>query len=84
MRAPRVPEAPVPVLSDDQLRALLRWVEGRDFISGRDAAILRLLVDTGVGHRDRDAGGRRWPLYPRHRGAASPLLDADRPGSACI
>jgi site-specific recombinase XerC len=48
MRAPKVPEIPVPVLSDDQLRALLREVDGQDFVSRRDAAIIRLLLDTGA------------------------------------
>lgn len=48
MRAPKVPEVPVPVLSDDQLRALLREVDGKDFVSRRDAAIIRLLLDTGA------------------------------------
>jgi site-specific recombinase XerD len=43
-----VPESPPPVLSDDQLRRLLRACEGRDFLARRDAAVLRLLIDTGA------------------------------------
>ena len=59
MRPPHVPEVPVPVLEDDQLRALLRLVEGRDFVSRRDAAIIRLLLDTGA--RRGEVAGLRLP-----------------------
>ena len=34
--------------TDDQLRRLLKACEGREFADRRDAAILRLLVDTGM------------------------------------
>jgi site-specific recombinase XerC len=44
---PKVPEIPVPVLTIEQLRALLDACKGRDFVSRRDSAIIRLLVDTG-------------------------------------
>jgi site-specific recombinase XerD len=44
---PIVPEKPAPVLSDDQLRALLKACEGRAFEDIRDTAIIRLLIDTG-------------------------------------
>lgn len=47
MRPPVVPEKRVPVLTDDQLRALLADCAGRDVISRRDEAIIRLLMDTG-------------------------------------
>ena len=47
MRAPSVPEQPAAVLTDDQLRAVLATCDGRDFVSRRDAAIVRLFVDTG-------------------------------------
>jgi len=46
-RPPQVPETPVPVLSEDQLRRLLRSCDGRDFVSRRDTAIIRLFIDTG-------------------------------------
>jgi site-specific recombinase XerD len=48
IKAPRVPEQPPEVLSDDDLRKLLKTCEGRDFDSRRDMAILRLLIDTGL------------------------------------
>ncbi len=47
MRPPQVPEAPVPVLTDDQLRMLLASCDGRDFVDRRDNAMIRLFVDTG-------------------------------------
>lgn len=48
MRPPSVPETPVPVLSDDQLRALLKSCEGKTFEDRRDMAMIRLLLDTGM------------------------------------
>jgi site-specific recombinase XerD len=48
MRPPVVPEQPVPVLSAEQLAALIRACSGTDFASRRDLAIVRLFVDTGV------------------------------------
>jgi site-specific recombinase XerC len=48
MRSPKVPEDPPAVLSDAELRALLRACEGTDFASRRDTAILRTFIDTGA------------------------------------
>lgn len=48
MDAPRVPDAPVPVVTHDDFRNLLRAAEGRDLQSRRDTAILLTLFDTGV------------------------------------
>jgi site-specific recombinase XerD len=48
MRPPAVPEKPVPVLSEDQLRALLKApTTDRTFYGRRDEAILRVFIDTG-------------------------------------
>lgn len=47
MRPPHVPEAPVPVLTEEQLRKLLASCEGKDFVDRRDNAMIRLFVDTG-------------------------------------
>jgi site-specific recombinase XerD len=48
-RPPKVPDQPVPVLSEDELRALLRTVDkDASFYGRRDAAILRLFIDTGA------------------------------------
>ena len=50
MKPPTIGEVPVPVVSDDDLRRLLRTVEGRDrasFEHKRDVAIFRLFIETG-------------------------------------
>lgn len=48
MKPPHVPETPAPILSDDDLRKLLKAAEGRTFEDRRDTAIIRLLLDTGM------------------------------------
>lgn len=49
LRVPAVPEAPVAVVSLNDLRRLLQAVEGgRGFAARRDAAILRVFIDTGA------------------------------------
>jgi site-specific recombinase XerD len=48
MRPPLVPETPPPVLRDEDLSALLNTCRGSSFMDRRDAAIIRLLVDTGI------------------------------------
>jgi len=48
MRPPKVPEAPPPVLTNDELRALLKAAEGTTFEQRRDTALLRVLIDTGA------------------------------------
>src|SRR5690348_9567323 len=46
-KAPYVPDQPVPIVRDDLTVSLLDLCKGRDMISRRDAAIIRLLLDTG-------------------------------------
>ncbi|MDT4892476.1 MAG: hypothetical protein QOE97_1511 [Pseudonocardiales bacterium] len=48
MKPPTVPVQPVPVLTDDQLAALLATCKGNTFENRRDSAIIRLLLDTGM------------------------------------
>jgi integrase/recombinase XerC len=48
MRPPQLPEQPVGVVRAEHLTRLLRTCEGRDFTSRRDAAVILLLVDTGM------------------------------------
>ncbi|MEV2238692.1 tyrosine-type recombinase/integrase [Micromonospora sp. NPDC049891] len=48
MAPPIVPEQPVPVLRPDQLKALLKSCEGKEFTQRRDLAILYLFMDSGV------------------------------------
>ncbi len=39
MRLPMVPDTPVQVLREEQIRTMLKVVEGRHFVSRRDNAI---------------------------------------------
>lgn len=48
MTPPKVPEAPPPILTDAELRALLKTAEGGTFEQRRDTALLRVLIDTGA------------------------------------
>jgi site-specific recombinase XerD len=48
MRPPVVPETPPPIVSDADLTRLLKACEGTDFAARRDAALIRLLLDTGM------------------------------------
>jgi site-specific recombinase XerD len=48
MTAPIVPEHPVPVLREDDLRRLLDTVKGTGFDERRDNCIIRMLLDTGM------------------------------------
>ncbi len=57
VRSPIVPEKPVRVLSDDELRALLGSCATKSFEDRRDTAIIRMLLDTGM-HRDELVGLR--------------------------
>lgn len=52
MQPPKVPEPIVPVLTQDELRALLKTCEGQDFDARRDMAMLRMLIDTGMRRRE--------------------------------
>src|SRR5688572_4204688 len=47
MKPPHVPEAPPAVLTEEQLRRLLKVCEGKGLLAKRDSALLRLLLDTG-------------------------------------
>ena len=48
VRAPHVPEHPPAVLTEAELRRLLRTCRGQRFTDRRDTAILRLFIDTGM------------------------------------
>jgi integrase len=48
MSPPMLPEQPVPVLREDQLRALLKSCDGKEFVQRRDAAIIYLFMDSGL------------------------------------
>ncbi len=48
MRPPAVPEQPVDILSDEELRALLNTCKGNTFENRRDMALIRMLMYTGM------------------------------------
>jgi site-specific recombinase XerD len=48
MKPPSVPEVPVDVISDEDLRKLLKTCDSKSFEDRRDGAIIRLLADTGM------------------------------------
>lgn len=48
MHPPTVPDAPPPILTDDEIRAMLRACDGADLYARRDAAIIRLFADAGM------------------------------------
>jgi site-specific recombinase XerD len=48
MKPPALPESPPAILTEDDLRRLVKVCEGTGFQERRDMAILRLLMDTGM------------------------------------
>ncbi len=48
MHPPKVPEVPVPVLGDDELRRLLAACVGKEYEQRRDTAVIALFLDTGM------------------------------------
>lgn len=58
MRPPKVPEAPVPVFSPDELSRLLQACAGKEFEDRRDTAIFRTFIDTGA--RVAEVAGLRY------------------------
>jgi len=48
LAAPSAAAKPVPVLSDEQLAALMKACAGKDFRDRRDEALIRVLLDAGV------------------------------------
>jgi site-specific recombinase XerD len=77
MRPPQVPETPVPVLTEDQLRALLKACEGRSFEDRRDTAIVRVLIDTGMRRGELAGMGSRMSTSTRAWRSSS-ARDVDR------
>ncbi len=59
MKPPRLPEAPPAILREPDLRALLAACErDKDFIGRRDAALIRVFLDTGA--RRSEIANLRW------------------------
>jgi hypothetical protein len=87
MRPPIVPEKPVPVLTEAQLRALLATAKSASFVDRRDTAIIRLLLDTAAGS-PRAPGWpsrtwtstRTWRTWWARAGGRGRCRSASRPG----
>jgi integrase/recombinase XerC len=47
LRAPKTDEVPVAIVGDEVLTSLLKARSGKSFVDRRDAAILRIFLDTG-------------------------------------
>ncbi len=62
MRPPEVPEQPVTVLRQEQLGALLRSCQGKEFVNRRDLAIIYVFMDAGV-RRAELAGLEPWMIW---------------------
>lgn len=80
MRPPAVPLQPPAILTNDELRALLRACEGTDLESRRDMALIRLLTDTGM-RRAECAGLKLVDLDPEHEVAI--VMGKGRRSRAC-
>jgi site-specific recombinase XerD len=63
LRAPKLTLGPVPVFSNEELSALRRACQGRSFEARRDAAIIEVLLATGI-RRSELAGIRYDPADP--------------------
>jgi len=48
MKPPTLPEVPVPIVGDNDLRKLLKACEGKDLEHRRDTALLRVMIDCGL------------------------------------
>jgi len=48
MKPPKIPEVPPEILTFEDISAILRACEGKDFFARRDMAIIRLLLDSGL------------------------------------
>lgn len=80
IRPPHLPERATPVLTDDELRRLVKACEGRDFDARRDMAIIRLFLDTGM--RRAELAGLRLADLDLNLEVARVIGKGDR-GRAC-
>jgi hypothetical protein len=92
MKPPAVPDQPVPVLTEPQLRALFAVCGGKDFEGRRDIALLMVLLDAGP-RRSELLGMRLGDLdfeYDVVRGrqgragAGAAVRPQDRPGPGSL
>jgi integrase len=90
MKPPAVPDVPIPILGEPQLRALFAVCAGKDFDARRDTALLMTLLDAGP-RRAELLGMRLGDLKLRVRrgargrqgrpGAGPAVRPQDRPGA---
>ena len=73
MKPPMVPEVPPPVLTEDQLKALLKACAGKTFEDKRDTALVRCFIDTG---------GRRIAGMLSKKGTKKPAMPSTRAATA--
>lgn len=90
LRPPKVPDQPVPVLAEDDLKRLFKACSGTDFPDRRDSAMIRLLVDTGmrraelVGLRMDDIDWRERTLRVLGKGRRVRLVPFGRKSAAAL
>lgn len=48
MKPPKIPDNPPQLLSDVEIKALLKSMDGKSFYDRRDTALIRMLLDTGL------------------------------------
>jgi site-specific recombinase XerD len=77
MHPPTIPDTPVAVLSDDDLKRLLATCSGKSFEDRRDTAIVRLLADTGM--RRGEIAGLRVTDIDWHQEVAFVVGKGSRP-----
>jgi site-specific recombinase XerD len=77
MKPPTVPETPPDVITDEQLRRLLKTCDGKGFEERRDAAMLRLLLDIGL--RREECAGLRLADVDFDRGVVNVIGKGSRP-----
>ena len=79
----------MPILSDEELTALVNACKGKTFNDLRDAAVIRLLIDcgmrvrelTGIEIKDLDLDGESVAVTGKGRGCGRPTSGPNRPGA---
>jgi site-specific recombinase XerD len=79
MKPPHVPEPLIPVLSEDEVKALLKATEGTTFDERRDRAIISLMLDTGI--RRAEVAGLRLEDLDRDHSVVFVVGKGSRPRS---
>ncbi len=80
MKPPKVEPKPVPVLREEEIKALLDTCKGKRFEDVRDNAVIRLMIDTGL--RRSEVLGMREPDLDLDDQVALVVGKGDRPRAA--